>query len=74
MAVAAGRDALMFGIHPRRLAGIPKVAGTPVSTAGNGTGEWLWESAATASSNLAEKARGFAEIRRLVLAHASGQS
>jgi hypothetical protein len=36
MAVAVGRDTLLFGIHPRRLAGIPKVVGTLVSTVGKG--------------------------------------
>ena len=34
MATAIGRDALLFGIHPRRLAGVPQVVGTLVSTVG----------------------------------------
>ena len=31
MAAAIGRDALMFGIHSRRLAGVPKVVGTLIT-------------------------------------------
>jgi hypothetical protein len=39
MAAAIGRDALMFGIHPRRVAGVPKVVGTLITGSHGGPGD-----------------------------------